>query len=97
SAVLAAFQWKMPPPDLWPWLVGMGFLATLVQMTMTKAFSVADVTAVMPFDFTKLIFTAIMGFAVYAEIPEIWVWIGGVIIFSATVYSTRREARRSRQ
>lgn len=97
SAVLAAFQWEMPPPELWPWLVGVGFMATLVQMTMTKAFSTADVTAIMPFDFTKLIFTAFLGFVIYGEVPEIWIWIGGVVIFSATVYSTRREARRSGQ
>jgi len=97
SAVLAAFQWKMPSPELWPWLVGVGLVATLVQMTMAKAFSVADVTAIMPFDFTKLIFTASLGFVIFAEVPGIWTWAGGAVIFSATVYTARREARRTRQ
>ncbi len=95
SAVLAAFQWKMPSPELWPWLVGVGLVATLVQMTMAKAFSVADVTAIMPFDFTKLIFTASLGFVIFAEVPGIWTWVGGAVIFSATVYTARREARRA--
>jgi len=95
SAMLAAFQWKMPSPELWPWLVGVGLVATLVQMTMAKAFSVADVTAIMPFDFTKLIFTASLGFVIFAEVPGIWTWGGGAVIFSATVYTARREARRA--
>ena len=97
SAVLAAFQWTMPPPHLWPWLIGIGVLATIVQMAMTKAFSIADVTAVMPFDFTKLIFAAFLGFVFFAEIPGIWTWAGAAVIFSATVYTVRREARRSGQ
>ena len=95
SAVLAAFEWKMPPPGLWPWLVCVGFTATLVQLTMAKAFSSADMTAIMPFDFTKLIFTAFLGFVFFAEIPGIWTWIGAAVIFSATVYTVRREAGRA--
>ncbi len=37
-----------------------------------------------------------MAFFVFDEIPTIWTWIGGAVIFASTAYITHREARRGR-
>ncbi len=47
----------------------------------------------MPFDFLRLPISAAFGFILYLEKPDIWVWIGAVIIFGATYYITWREGR----
>lgn len=93
AAVPAGLVWTNPPLDLWPWLVGTGLLATLGHLALVRAFAAADATAVLPFDFSRLIFAALLGFVFFAERPDAWTWVGAAVIFAATVYTARREAQ----
>lgn len=97
SLIPALFVWTAPPPDTWPWLVASGLFATGVQWGMAKAYALADVTAVLPFDFSRLIFVAAGGFLMFGEVLDLWTVAGAVIIFSATLYTARREARLARR
>ncbi len=92
ALVPALFVWTNPPLDLWLWLVGMGLLATLGHLALVRAFAAADATAVLPFDFSRLIFAALLGFVFFAERPDAWTWVGAAVIFAATFYTARREA-----
>ena len=47
--------------------------------------------------YEKRDFAALFGFFLYQEWPEIWVWIGAVIIFVATYYITWRESQIQKQ
>ena len=60
---------------------------------MANAFASSDISAVLPFDFSRLLFAAVFGFLLFGEEPDTWTWIGAVIIFSATLYTAHREAR----
>ena len=51
----------------------------------------------LPMDFTRLLVAALFGFVLFSEIPSIYTAIGGVMIFSSTVYIARREAHKSRE
>jgi len=44
----------------------------------------------MPFNFTRLIWAALLGWIVFAEFPDMWTWIGGTVIFVASVWLTRQ-------
>ena len=50
-------------------------------------------TAVLPLDFTRMIWIAIIGYAVFGEIPDVWTWVGGTVIFSSATYIAIREIR----
>lgn len=93
SLIPALFVWTAPPPETWPWLVASGLFASGVQWGMAKAYALADVSAVLPFDFSRLIFVAAGGFLMFGEVLDLWTAAGAVIIFSATLYTVRREAR----
>ena len=56
----------------------------------------AEVTYIQPIEFVRLPLVAVMAFFVFNEIPTIWTWIGGAVIFASTAYITHREARRGR-
>ncbi len=55
----------------------------------------ADATAVFPFDFARLPFTALIAYFAFAGSPDGWVWLGAVVIFGSTVFVVRHEARAS--
>jgi drug/metabolite transporter (DMT)-like permease len=97
SLVGALFVWTTPAPETWPWLVVMGLTATLGQLLMTRAFAAAEASAVLPFDFARLVFVAILGFLLFGERPDLWTWIGAAVIVAATVYIAHREARLGKQ
>ena len=46
----------------------------------------------MPFRFTKLIWTSIIGYTIFLEIPDIWTWIGGMIVILSVSYIAYRDA-----
>ena len=95
SLIPALFVWQTP--DFWQFilLASTGLFGTLTQRCLTRAFAAADATVVLPFDFTRLIFAAALGYILFNEFPSLWTWGGGVLIFIAVLWMTRGEARRN--
>lgn len=91
----ALFVWQTPDVVQFVLLASTGLFGTLVQRCLTRAYAAADATVVMPFDFTRLVFSALLGFILFQEVPEIWVWIGGVIIMTGVLWLARQEAKTS--
>ncbi len=97
SLLPALFVWTTP--SVWALLMmaAHGVLGTVNQICVVRAFKLADTTFVMPFDFTRLPFVAVLAFLLFGEIPDIWTWIGAAMIFGANVYLTRRESAPTRK
>jgi drug/metabolite transporter (DMT)-like permease len=92
TLLLAVWVWKWPSWQLLPVLVFMASIATVGQFAYTKSFKYAEATALMPLDFTRLVWASLIGFLVFDEVPDIWSWIGGTVIFVNAVYITFHEA-----
>ncbi len=96
SFVMAAPVW------VWPNLLQLGLLAvigttaTLGQLLYAEAFRRGEMGAVLPLDFSKLGFSAVLGWAAFGEIPDVVTVIGAAIIFGAGAYITIREAQIAR-
>lgn len=89
----AAYYWRQPDLYELGLLISVGLLATIAQLAMTGALKIAETTAVMPMDFTRLLWAAALGYVWFGEFPDHWTWIGGAIVFASTVYITYRENR----
>ncbi len=96
SLIPAAFFWRLPALETVPWLIGVAACATFYQFALARALSIADAASVMPFEFAKLLFAAALGFVLFHEFPDAWTWIGGLVIFSAVILTTRSETRRGK-
>jgi drug/metabolite transporter (DMT)-like permease len=70
----------------------MGIAGLLTHWCMNQSLKMSDTTFVMPLQFTKLIWASLIGLFVFSEIPDLWTWIGGIIIFISVIYITYREA-----
>ena len=93
SLVPALFVWQWPSGDQLVWLIGIGVLGTATQICIGQSLRLADSSAVMPLDFTKLIWAALIGYLAFAEVPDVWTWVGGFIIFASSTYIAYRESR----
>ena len=91
-ALVAALPvWESPSPGQLGWLVAMGVMGNTANICFAQALKEADASVVMPIDFTKLVWATILGWVVFEELADAWTWIGGAIIFSATLYIGYRE------
>ena len=53
------------------------------------ALRAGEATAVSPFDYTRLIFAALIGFVLFSEMPDAWFWLGSAMIIAANLYILR--------
>ncbi len=93
SLIPALFFWTWPDPAGWFWLVVCGVSGTAAQLLMAQSFRVAEATVVLPFDFTKIVWGALIGYVVFGEVVDIWTWIGAAVIFAGVTYITYRERK----
>ncbi len=91
--VAALFVWQVPTLEQLFWLVCVGGLGSLGQILLAEGFKHADTTAMMPMDFTKLLWAVAIGVLFFAEWPDLWTLMGGTVIFASTSYITWRESQ----
>jgi drug/metabolite transporter (DMT)-like permease len=89
----ALFFWQWPSLDQLFWLFMIGVLGSTGQYLLTESFRLADVSALLPLDFTKLIWASALGYWFLGQTPDLWVWIGGFMIFAGSTYIAIRERR----
>jgi len=89
----AVLYWENPNPAQWALLVLCGFLGAGGHYCMTRAFRVADISAVQPVKFLELVWAAILGVVVFGTTPATATVIGGVVILAATLLLARHEHR----
>ena len=75
------------PMELWQLmaLIGAGIAATGGQFTITAAYSYAPAREISVFDYTQIVFAAMLGFFVFGDLPDVYSVIGYVIICSVSV------------
>lgn len=93
SFIPALMVWKTPTLDDFAWLAVIGLVGTAAQVSISQALKETDPTAVLPFDFLKLIWSTLLGMWLFSEIPDIFTWLGAAIIFSAGFYIAWRERK----
>jgi drug/metabolite transporter (DMT)-like permease len=93
SAIPAAFVWQTPTLHELGLLVLVGVTATLGQACALRAYRAGEATAVVPFDYARLIFAVVYGYAFFAELPDLWSYVGAAVLIASTLYIAFREIR----
>lgn len=83
SFVPAAFDWVWPNAHHWIWIFSLGLLAAIAHLSFVKAYALAEVTFLTPFGFSKFLFSTLVGFYFFSEIPSQSLWIGMAVIASS--------------
>ena len=90
--IISLFYWESVNFNQLIIFAFMGAAGLLSHWCLAQAFKLSDTTFVMPLQFTKLIWASLIGLFIFAEQPDIWTWIGGIVIFISVIYITYREA-----
>ncbi|WP_321389538.1 DMT family transporter [Emcibacter sp.] len=100
NLVFALPVWSWPTPDNLLLVFTLGVLAAIIQLCFSKAISEAEASAMMPLDYTRLVFSALIGYFFFAELPQLNTYVGAIIIMASVLYAGHRErldARRKKE
>lgn len=97
SLIPALFVWVWPTWNELAWLALIGVCGGAAQYLLAQSFHEADISVVMPFDFAKLVWIALIAYIAFAEVPTWTTWLGGAIIFASGLYIARRESISNRE
>jgi drug/metabolite transporter (DMT)-like permease len=89
--------WSRPVGVEWLLLAAIGALTTIGMIGFVRGFSAGEANAVGPMEYIRLIYAALLGFYIFAEVPDIWTAVGATIIVGSTLYIARDEHFRSRK
>ncbi len=87
------FDIKIPTKTDLPFLLVVSVTGLTAHLCMTKAFSLAPVSVVMPIDFVRLPLISMVGFLFYNEVLTWYIVLGSVLVFLGNYINIKEEER----
>lgn len=96
TCIPALLFWQTPSPRNWLAMAGAGSFATLGQITMTRAYTLAPAAHIGSLVYTTVLFAALLGWLFWGETPDLLSAIGACLVVAAAVIVVfmRRPARK---
>ena len=88
---ICLLQFKPLSAEQLLFLIGAGLCAAVGQIFVTKAYSYAPAKEISVFDYSQVIFSAILGFVVLGELPDMYSFIGYALIFSMAIWKWKKD------
>ncbi|HMT42745.1 DMT family transporter [Sphingorhabdus sp.] len=85
--------------DIFSWsiIAGLSLSGAIAQILLTASLRHASVAAIMTMDYSALLWSALMGYAVFGNIPGHSVWLGAPLIIGAGMIIAWREQHLARR
>lgn len=97
AAVPAARSWVAVSGAQLGLLAVLGAGANLLLYFLLKSFSLVDASALAPFRYTELMWSAAVGWLFFAEVPAITTLLGAAVIIPSTLYVVWAENQKSKE
>jgi drug/metabolite transporter (DMT)-like permease len=93
SAATVPFAWVTPSPAQALMLGLVGVLSMLGNVAVARAFQLAPASALAPFQYVSILWSALFGYLAFADVPDGATLLGAAIIIGAGLFILLRERR----
>jgi drug/metabolite transporter (DMT)-like permease len=93
TAVPAGLAWTWPSGWDWAVIVAASLAGTFGQAFIVRGWAIGEASVMAPMGYVYLVWVALLGFFLFAEIPTLWTVLGSVVIIAATLYIALRESQ----
>jgi len=83
------FAWKPPTGEEWLLLLGVGGFYALTQYLIILAYRQASAAEISPFNYTVVIFSGLLGWAFFGNVPDVVSVVGTLLICAGGILSIR--------
>ena len=84
-------EWFTNPGYAWPFIVGMGFVASFSFYCVFSAYSIASPPVVSLYEYSLIIWAILIGYFLFDDIPTLRTFFGVALIIGAGIYIYIRE------
>jgi drug/metabolite transporter (DMT)-like permease len=87
---LAALSWQ--PLDIQGWLLILAIGLTFGggQLLLIRGYALAPAAMLAPLSYFQIISAVIFGWAVFGDLPDLWTWLGILMIVASGIYVVRQ-------
>lgn len=105
TALTAAIILSLPLPFIWKspadlyqlaMMVGVAIVASCGELAIIRALDMGEAAVLSPLQYTLMVWSVLWGFIIFAQLPDMWTWIGTAIVVGSGIYSLYRETRAAR-
>lgn len=93
TGVIMPVQWVTPEPGDWLLLIGVGVVSLFAQLLIVHSYRFAAVYIIAPFEYITIIWALLLGWWLFAEIPDILMLVGVMVIILCGLVVIRLEHR----
>lgn len=102
TALTAAAILTLPLPFIWRnpadlmqfgMMIGVAVVASCGEFSIIRALDLGEAAVLSPLQYTLMIWSTMWGFLVFAQLPDLWTWVGTGIVIASGIYSLYRETR----
>lgn len=87
-----SFVWPRDAFDL-AMLCGIGVIGAVGHYLVICAFRHGPAAVIAPLGYVELVGTATLGYLIFDNFPDLWIWVGAAIIIASGLYIALRERR----
>ena len=93
AGLLCVPVWVTPDSSTLLALLGIGAVSALAQILMTEGYRSGEATMLAPFEYGAILYTVLMGWLIWAEVPDGWEFAGIGVLVASGLLSWRLESR----
>ena len=75
----------------------LGLFGGVGHYLIIRAFQLGPAAVIAPLGYIELVGTAALGYLIFDNFPDLWTWVGAVVIIASGIYIAFRERRRREQ
>jgi drug/metabolite transporter (DMT)-like permease len=91
SASRRSGGWRTVTPAQWGWYLLAGAVNFCAHFLIIEALRMARAAVVAPFRYTSLLWSALLGYAIWGDVPGGWVWVGAAILVASGLWIARTQ------
>ena len=92
SFFIVIFFWETPSSIIFLYTFLAALSGTILHIALIYSYKLVDLTLTQPFTFLSLIWASLFGYYIFGEEPDIFTWLGAIIIFSGVLIIFYRES-----
>jgi drug/metabolite transporter (DMT)-like permease len=93
SSLMVPFVWSPMLRIHFFVFFSIGIMGAIAHLCMISAFDRAEASFLAPYNYTKLLWVAVLGYIIFDDTPSLEMWLGAFIIVSAGFYVFSREKK----
>lgn len=87
------FGWVPVGGDMALWFLAAGICNGMAHFFIIEALRSGEASMIAPIRYTALLWAAALGFIIWGELPDLWLWAGAAVMVGCSVYMIRAERR----